>query len=83
MGAPNVLLGTGAGAATSMAKAAVAGGVGAVAALGAAAAVFTIAGMKHGMLGSAGGGGGGGSSEDPSFDIDEAAGDTQIRSICH
>ena len=76
MGAPNVLLGTGAGAATSMAKAAVAGGVGAVAALGAAAAIFTIAGMgQASMLGSAGGGGGGGSSEDSSFDIDELAGD--------
>ena len=77
VGAPNVLLGTGAGAATSMAKAAVAGGVGAVAAIGAAAAIFTIAGMAASMLGSAGGGGGGGSSEDPSFDIDEAAGGAQ------
>ena len=75
VGAPNVLLGTGAGAATSMAKAAVAAGVGVVAAVGAAAAVFTIAGMAASMLGSGGGGGGGGSSEDPSFDIDDAAGD--------
>ena len=75
VGAPNVLLGTGAGAATSMAKAAKAAGIGAVAAAGAAAAIFTIAGMAASMLGSAGGGGGGGSSEDDSFDIDEAAGD--------
>lgn len=72
VGAPNVLLGTGAGAATSMAKAAKAAGIGAVAAAGAAAAIFTIAGMAASMLGSGGGGGGGG---DDSFDIDEAAGD--------
>ena len=73
IGSPTVLLCSGGGAATSMATAAAGAGLGAVAAIGAAAGIFTIAGMLAGLAGGAGGGGGGGGGGDDSFDIDAAA----------
>ena len=56
-----------------MATAAAGAGLGAVAAVGAAAGIFTIAGMLAGLAGGAGGSGGGSGGGDDSFDIDAAA----------